>query len=101
MKIRSISLVLVLVLAVLPLAAQESEQTIEELFLQSAIKTQIIKAEAESPDRDMKLIAIQDIKGMVDDGSAADNPENEADRVGILHGLIRLQSFYVSPRTDS
>ena len=75
MKIRSISLVLVLVLAVLPLAAQESEQTIEELYLQSAIKTQIIKAEAESPDRDMKLIAIQDIQDMVEDGTAADNPE--------------------------
>ena len=75
MKIRSISLVLVLVLAVLPLAAQESEQTIEELYLQSAIKTQIIKAEAESPDRDMKLVAIADIRNMVEDGSAGDNPE--------------------------
>lgn len=75
MKIRSISLVLVMVLAVLPLAAQDSEQTIEELYLQSAIKVQIIKAEAESPDRDMKLIAIQDIQGMVEDGTAADNPE--------------------------
>lgn len=75
MKIRLISLVLVLILAVLPLAAQESEQTIEELYLQSAIKTQIIRAEAESPDRDMKMIAISDIRRMVEDGSAADNPE--------------------------
>ena len=75
MKIRLISLILVLVLAGMPLAAQESEQTIEELYLQSAIKTQIIKAEAASPDRDMKMIALTDIGRMIEDGSAGDNPE--------------------------
>jgi HEAT repeat protein len=75
MKIRAISLVLVTLALILPLSAQESEQTIEELYLQSAIKTQIIKAEAASPDRDMKMIAISDIAQMVEDGTAADNPE--------------------------
>lgn len=75
MKIRAISLVLVMLSLVLPISAQESEQTIEELYLQSAIKTQIIKAEAASPDREMKMIALQDISRMVDEGTAADNPE--------------------------
>jgi HEAT repeat protein len=75
MKIRAISLVLVTLALILPISAQESEQTIEELYLQSAIKTQIIKAEATSPDRDMKMIAISDIAQMVEDGTAADNPE--------------------------
>jgi hypothetical protein len=75
MKIRTISFVLVILLIGLPLTAQESEQTIEELYLQSAIKTQIIKAEAASPDRDMKMIALTDIAQMIEDGSAADNPE--------------------------
>ena len=75
MKIRAIGLILVALSVVLPVAGQESEQTIEELYLQSAIKTQIIRAEAMSPDRDMKMIALIDIGQMVEDGSAADNPE--------------------------
>ncbi|MDF1567770.1 MAG: HEAT repeat domain-containing protein [Spirochaetaceae bacterium] len=75
MKIRAIQLIIVLILIGLPLGAQESEQTIEELYLQSAIKTQIIKAEAASPDRDMKMIALTDIALMVNDGTANDNPE--------------------------
>lgn len=75
MKIRAIQLIIVLILIGLPLGAQESEQTIEELYLQSAIKTQIIKAESASPDRDMKMIALTDIALMVEDGTATDNPE--------------------------
>jgi len=75
MKISTISLILILSMLSIPLTAQESEQTIEELYLQSAIKTQIIKAEASSPDRDMKMIALSDIAQMVEDGTAADNPE--------------------------
>ena len=74
MKIRAAYLLLVAI--VFPLAAQEeSEATIEELYLQSAVKTQIIKTEAESPDRDMKMVALTDIRQMIDDGSASGNPE--------------------------
>lgn len=74
MKIRAAYLLLVAI--VFPLAAQEeSEATIEELYLQSAVKTQIIKTEAESPDRDMKMVALTDIRQMIDDGSANGNPE--------------------------
>ncbi len=76
MKIRLISLTaFALVLAALPLMADDSEQTIEELYLKTAIKTQVIKVEAASPDRDMKMIALTDIGKMVEDGSASDNPE--------------------------
>lgn len=74
MKIRAA--VLFLAVIMVPLTAQEqSEATIEELYLQSAIKTQIIKAEAASPDRDMKMVALTDIREMVAEGSASDNPE--------------------------
>lgn len=74
MKIRAAALFLAVIMV--PLTAQEqSEATIEELYLQSAIKTQIIKAEAASPDRDMKMVALTDIRDMVADGSAGDNPE--------------------------
>ena len=74
MKIRAAALFLAVIMV--PLTAQEqSEATIEELYLQSAIKTQIIKAEAASPDRDMKMVALTDIRDMVADGSASDNPE--------------------------
>ena len=74
MKIRAAALFLAVIMV--PLTAQEqSEATIEELYLQSAIKTQIIKAEAASPDRDMKMVALIDIREMVAEGSARDNPE--------------------------
>lgn len=74
MKIRAAALFLAVIMV--PLTAQEqSEATIEELYLQSAIKTQIIKAEAASPDRDMKMVALTDIREMVAEGSASDNPE--------------------------
>ena len=76
MKIHAIGLIIIALSIVLPLTAQEdSEQTIEELYLRSTIKTQIIKTEAASPERDMKMIALTDIRQMVADGSAADNPE--------------------------
>ena len=74
MKIRAISLIPVLLLAALPLTAQESERTIEELYLQSAIKTQVVRTLSNSPDRDMKMIAVLNFAQMVAEGTA-DNPE--------------------------
>ena len=66
------------------LFAQEDEQTIEELYLQSQIKVKIIKAEAESVDRDMKKIAIQDIENMIEDGEIA---EDDREMISILSSL--------------
>ena len=66
------------------LTAQENEQTIEELYLQSQVKVKIIKAEADSIDRDMKLIALQDIEGMVADGQIS---QDDKQMVGILSSL--------------
>ena len=76
MKIRFTGLVLpILMLAAGAAWAQDNgEQTIEELYLRDAVKTQIIRAEADSPDRDMKMFAIKDLELMIDDGSG-DNPE--------------------------
>ena len=66
--------------------AQENgdEQTVEELYLQSQVKVKIIKAEAESIDRDMKLIAIQDIEKMINDGQVG---EDDREMVGVLSSL--------------
>lgn len=75
MKTSSIGLVIIALSAWVPLAAQESEQTIEELYLKSAIKTQIIKAEATAYDRDMKKLALEGIEEMIEEGSASGNPE--------------------------
>ena len=62
----------------------ENEQTVEELYLQSQVKVKIIKAEAESVDRDMKMIAIQDIEKMISDGAVG---EDDREMVGILSSL--------------
>jgi len=66
------------------LYAQEDEQTIEELYLKSQVKVKIIKSEAESIDRDMKLIALQDIEKMIQDGDAK---ADDREMVGILSNL--------------
>jgi HEAT repeat protein len=65
------------------LGAQQSEEqqeereprTIEELYLSQDIELQIIRSQAISPDREMKLLALQSIRSMVEDGSLTeDNP---------------------------
>lgn len=75
MKIRTIGLVLGTLLLCQSLAAQETEHSIEELHLQSDIGTMMMKAEAESSDRDFKMSALEKIAGMVEDGSASDNAQ--------------------------
>jgi len=83
-KLKYISVLLCFILPIAALAAQDDEQTIEELYLQSQVKVKIIKAEAESVDRDMKMIALQDIEKMIADGQfSGDNRE----MVGILSSL--------------
>jgi len=66
--------------------AQEStsEQTIEDVYLKSTVKAQIIRSQAESPDRDMKIIAIQDIEEMIHNGEV---DENSIDIIDILSDL--------------
>ncbi len=63
---------------------KEEEQTVEQLYLQSQVKVKIIRAEAESVDRDMKLIALQDIERMVKDGEVG---EDNLEMIGILSSL--------------
>ena len=63
------------------LGAQQSEEqqeeqeprTIEELYLSQDIELQIIRSQAISPDREMKLLALQSIRSMVEDGSLTDD----------------------------
>ena len=84
-RFKYISIILcVLLFMTASITAQEREQTIEELYLQSQVKVKIIKAEAESIDRDMKLIALQDIDEMVSDGQISGDDKQ---MVGILSSL--------------
>ncbi len=73
-----------LLLLTTTLSSQEQEQTIEELYLQSQVKVKIIRAEAESIDRDMKMIALQDIEEMISDGQVS---SDDRQMVGILSSL--------------
>ncbi|MBF9016113.1 MULTISPECIES: HEAT repeat domain-containing protein [unclassified Oceanispirochaeta] len=83
-KLKLAIVLFISMLMTVSLFAQEDEQTIEELYLQSQVKVKIIRAEAESVDRDMKMIAIQDIEKMVGDGEIA---EDDREMVGILSSL--------------
>lgn len=68
------------------LQAQEnsSEQTIEDVYLKGTVKAQIIRSQAESPDRDMKIIAIQDIEEMIQAGEVDENSIEIIDILGDL-----------------
>ena len=83
MKIRAISIVAVFCASFIPALAQESDddQTVTELYLQSQIKVQVIRAEAADPDRDMKLIALDDVESLL-----AEDPGN-ADILEVLRDL--------------
>ena len=69
------TVLVLLAVCITSLQAQEAEQTIEELYLQSAIKTQVVKTLAAAADRELKMIAITNIAEMIEDGTAASNPE--------------------------
>ena len=83
-RLQFIALILTAFIATGSLSADESEQTIEELYLQSQVKVKIIKAEADSIDRDMKMIALQDIEEMVGDGQISGDDKQ---MIGILSSL--------------
>ncbi|MBN1685956.1 MAG: HEAT repeat domain-containing protein [Spirochaetales bacterium] len=69
MKKRALSVFLIFVFAAVAQSGytQERELTIEELYLQNA-EIRIIREQAVSQDRDMKLLALENIQGMLDDG---------------------------------
>ena len=80
---RFVVVAVALVLIASVVGAQQSEEqqgeqeprTIEELYLSQDIELQIIRSQALSPDREMKLLALQSIRSMVEDGSLTeDNP---------------------------
>lgn len=69
MKQRVVSVVIIfLLIAIAQLGfSQERELTIEELYLQNA-EIRIIREQAASQDRDMKLLALENIQEMLDQG---------------------------------
>lgn len=82
MNKRSILVLGLVLLVALMVSAQDEEgeeqaadQTIEELYLSQDIELQIIRGQALSNDREMKLLALQSIRSMVEDGALSeDNP---------------------------
>ena len=69
MKKRALSVFLMFILAAVAQFgySQDREMTIEELYLQNA-EIRIIREQAVSQDRDMKLLALDNIQGMLDEG---------------------------------
>ena len=53
-------------------AQDGTDQTIEELFLGQQIELQIMRSQAGSSDRDVKLLALENIRAMVEGGSVSD-----------------------------
>lgn len=51
---------------------RQAERTIEELYLSQDLELQIMRSQALSNDREMKLLALQNIRTMVQDGSTSD-----------------------------
>jgi HEAT repeat protein len=49
------------------------EPTIEELYLQAPVEMIILKSQADSETREMKLLALQNIREMIEDGRVSEN----------------------------
>jgi len=86
MKYRYFFLSLLIICGLTGLTGQETSETktIEEIYLQSAIRKQIIRTEAQSEDRDMKLIALKDIEEMISEGMISPDDEEMIDIVEVL-----------------
>ncbi len=71
-------LLVILCLSISGVFAQEGEDdenlTIEELYLSQDIELQIIRSQALTNDRDMKMLALQTIRNMVKEGGVENNP---------------------------
>ncbi|MFP4384247.1 MAG: HEAT repeat domain-containing protein [Spirochaetia bacterium] len=74
---------LIFLCLIIPLAAaaqeeeeeEEQDLTIEELYLSQNVELQILRGQALSDDRDMKLLALQSIRSMIEEGGlSSENP---------------------------
>ncbi len=72
-------------LFILPLTAQSDGLTVEEAYLQSAKKIQRLKTLAGQEDRDAKLMALQDLERLIENGVGG----NEEEVVEILTDMGR------------
>lgn len=106
---KKIIVAMLLIVVSLSLFAQESETiTAEERFFATSLKVQIIESQANSADRSMKMLAIQDVEQMLeDDGTLDENTAGSVveilnllgtegtDRVMIQNGLVINDFPYV------
>lgn len=80
MKLRRAGLLVLVILSLVlsSVAAQEDEgepQTIEELYLSQEIELQIIRSQALASGREMKQLALQGIRNMVESGTLTEGNE--------------------------
>lgn len=69
---------------------EQGPATIEELYLSQDLELQILRSQALAPDRESKLLALQSIRDMVENGSIS--PDNDGAFV-VLRSLAGEGSF--------
>jgi HEAT repeat protein len=75
-----ITILILVLMIILPVAAQDgqsrdetqAERTIEELYLSQDLELQIMRSQALANDRDLKRLALRNIRSMVEDGNESD-----------------------------
>ncbi|TVQ38644.1 MAG: HEAT repeat domain-containing protein [Spirochaetaceae bacterium] len=93
-------------------AAEDRRQyTIEELYLSQDVELQIIRSQARSEDREMKLLALQSIRSMIQSGALTeDNPSlfivleslaTEGTGRRVISGGSRIENDYPDIRREA
>ena len=75
-----ITILILVLMIILPVAAQDgqsrdeaqAERTIEELYLSQDLELQIMRSQALANDRDLKRLALRNIRSMVEEGNQSD-----------------------------
>jgi len=73
------------------------EKTVEEAYLQSSLETMIIREEAQSDSRDMKLVALQYAKQAIDAGRKNDDIRNSLAYLALETSSVPVRAAGVGP----
>jgi len=79
-----------------PASTSNSTLTIEELYLSQEVEVQLLRTQASANNRDSKLLALQDIQGMIDQGKVT---QDSKEVVTILEALAG-EGVYRETRTN-
>ncbi len=73
-------------------AAKPAQKTVEESYLQSSLETMIIKEQAQSESRDMKLVALQYARQAIDAGRKNDDIRNSLEYLALETSNLVIRS---------